>query len=241
MLSFELEDYRDYNKMNYNLKIIRRFWSKVYIPKDYENECWIWKGSIDDNGYGFFSINYKMVRVHRFAYECCYNLIPNGLLVRHTCDNPPCVSPYHLLIGTCQDNSNDAVKRNRIPHGENHSNSKLTENDVKNILTTLYEGNYTCTEISNFYKVEPRNINRIASGKIWKNIYNQLTKEQKEKIKFNVINNKCLNSSNLTINDIKKIRELYSKNIKIKELIKIFNIRRQTISDIVNRKTWKHI
>jgi Mor family transcriptional regulator len=229
--------------MGYDLKTLHRLWSKVIIPINYENDCWIWTASTNKDGYGNFSIKGKNYIAHRITYQC-YNgpILDNNLLIRHSCDVPGCVSPYHLKTGTQYDNIHDAINRGRFAYGENNGRAILTENDVKDILNYLWEGNnnVNCIELGKKYNVDSITINLISKGKTWKNIYNQLTKDQKERIKFNVKNK--LSSGSLTINDVKEIRELY-KTTKIKQidLAKKFNVTRSAIYRIIARKTWKHI
>lgn len=80
-----------------------RFWSKV--DQGSEGECWEWKGHRDKDGYGTLRVGATQVRAHRFSYELHYEA--TDLLVRHRCDNPPCVNPGHLVPGTHDDNMAD--------------------------------------------------------------------------------------------------------------------------------------
>lgn len=91
-----------------------RFWEKVDVRGD--DECWPWIAYRSSEGYGVMCDEYgKAARVHRIAYRLCVGSIPEGLLIRHTCDNPPCVNPRHLLTGTDKDNARDCVERGRRP------------------------------------------------------------------------------------------------------------------------------
>ncbi len=92
---------------------LERFWSKV-IKTD---TCWEWQGKPDIGGYGIFVIrSYERIRAHRFSWEL-YNRcpVPDGMFVCHHCDNPRCVRPDHLFIGTNQDNLRDASVKGRLP------------------------------------------------------------------------------------------------------------------------------
>lgn len=116
--------------------------------------CWNWIGTISCWGYPHFKKNGIIVRAHRLSYHLFKGPIPNGLIVRHTCDNRRCVNPEHLLIGTPQDNSNDMVERNRmlvgndwynahkgtIRFGERHPTAKLKEGQVIEIFDLLNRG-----------------------------------------------------------------------------------------------------
>lgn len=89
----------------------KRFWAKV--EKRGDNECWHWKGATHERGYGEFWMDRKRQRAPRVAYLLTVGEIPEGLVVRHSCDNPPCVNPAHLSLGTDKDNMQDAVSRGR--------------------------------------------------------------------------------------------------------------------------------
>jgi len=90
---------------------ILRFMPKVSVRG--ENECWPWQGSKTPNGYGKFALPDRKVGAHRFAYEYFVGPIPDEYLVMHSCDNPPCVNPAHLLVGTNSDNMQDRYRKGR--------------------------------------------------------------------------------------------------------------------------------
>jgi hypothetical protein len=84
---------------------------KKYVNKT--NTCWIWVGCKDRHGYGKVSVQGKVVLAHRAIYEFFSNKIPTGKLLMHSCDNPACVNPEHLSIGTHQDNYDDMIRKGR--------------------------------------------------------------------------------------------------------------------------------
>jgi hypothetical protein len=103
-----------------------RFWAQVQKS----DGCWVWSGRSFKQGYGRFRVygtgpkrkgggTRKDVQTHRFVWEITRGVIPDGLLVCHHCDNPPCVRPDHLFIGTSHDNVLDAYQKGRMspPHG----------------------------------------------------------------------------------------------------------------------------
>ena len=92
-------------------------------------------GALNTSGYGQMRLNKRHTRVHRFAWMWFNGPIPDGLEVLHRCDNPACLNPKHLFLGTQGDNNRDCVKKGRhnSPRGEKHWNTKLTEWDVKEI------------------------------------------------------------------------------------------------------------
>ena len=125
-----------------------RFWSFVGDDPD---KCWEWSGhrlTQESTGeYGTFWADGKTVRAHRWAYEQFVGPIPEGLVVRHTCDNPPCVRPSHLVVGTQKENIADSVRSGRfcvprpteLNRGELNGNSKMTNAQVEE-LRSLYTG-----------------------------------------------------------------------------------------------------
>jgi hypothetical protein len=99
---------------------IARFWSRVNVS-DNRDLCWEWQGGKFKNGYGMFNAGrfadgrQDTRYTHRLAYELSHGPIPDGLVVRHDCDNKACCNPYHLQVGTQADNLMDASRRGRLP------------------------------------------------------------------------------------------------------------------------------
>ena len=118
--------------MEFTDKNIDRFWSKVDIDLNY-NACWEWQAHRDKNGYGTLRIKSKPLRAHRVAYMIERGDIPDGLVICHKCDNPPCVNPNHLFTGTQADNLRD-----RYQLGERNPNAKLTEQGIPIILSLIH-------------------------------------------------------------------------------------------------------
>lgn len=103
----------------------KRFWEKV---KKTDN-CWLWMSTTHSNGngfrYGYFRYGNKNVRAHRMSWIIQNGFIPDGKCICHTCDNPQCVNPSHLFIGSRLDNMRDAKVKNRLATGEKHGRAKL--------------------------------------------------------------------------------------------------------------------
>lgn len=110
-----------------------------------ERGCWEWAGWINDKGYGEYTTRVGDLKTgeflaHRLAYIAWTGPIPSGMLIRHRCDNPPCINPAHLETGTQADNMNDAKVRGRTARGEGHGRAKLTEDEVRAIRAASASG-----------------------------------------------------------------------------------------------------
>jgi hypothetical protein len=179
-------------------KDITLFWAKV--TKDGPNGCWIWTGTRSlSGGYGIFDRRREGVRIarraHRLAYELLRGPIPDELLLRHKCDNSPCVNPDHLEPGTEKDNSQDMIRRGRhwtqvrpeaIPRGENHwtalkgsaalprgelhPNARLTLEQVQEIRRCYAAGGVSQRQLARDFGVCQGTIYQVIHGNYWKEV-----------------------------------------------------------------------
>lgn len=148
-----------------------RFWSKV----DAGEGCWEWKASRDALGYGFFRVTTResMKKAHRVAWELTNGPIPDGLVVCHRCDNPPCVRPDHLFLGSLSDNTQDSIAKGRwnvtpTHYGETSPLSKLTAEQVDAIRHRYATGGIRQRELAEEYGVQQSTISKIVRGVRWK-------------------------------------------------------------------------
>lgn len=91
-----------------------RFWR--FVPSRVKNTCWHWAGSVDGGGYGTLAVGpgESPVKAHRMSWEIHFGQIPDGLVVCHACDNPACVNPHHLMLGTQMANTLDTSRKGRL-------------------------------------------------------------------------------------------------------------------------------
>jgi HNH endonuclease/MarR family len=156
-----------------------RFWSKVAIDAD-PDKCWEWQGKPDAYGYGKIRrvSRGKMEVAHRVAYELTHGIIPDGLWVLHKCDNPPCVNPNHLFLGTPMDNVLDKMQKGRQPkgdqivtrRGEDHHSHKLTAEKVRLIRNLYDSGEANQEQIAKQMNVARQTVGNVLRGITWKSV-----------------------------------------------------------------------
>lgn len=142
---------------------ISQFWSEV----NKSDGCWEWAGDRDRDGYGRFS---KGQRAHRYSWVLHFAPIPKGLCVLHRCDNPSCVRPEHLFLGTNADNTADKVAKGRAQRGEQHGMAKLSELDIRRIRARYKEGGISQSLLASHYNVDQTMISAIVNYRNWKHI-----------------------------------------------------------------------
>lgn len=157
---------------DWNGNLEERFWKKV--NKRGENECWDWVAGKNQHGYGVFGVNKTMTQsTHRFSYEFHFGKIPkgegyHGNCVLHRCDNPACVNPKHLFLGTQKENMEDMLKKGRIPRGEVRYNAKLTWDNAREIRELHRTGEFSQQEIGKKFGVTSGTISFILNNKNWR-------------------------------------------------------------------------
>lgn len=151
------------------LASMERFWSKV--EKRGPRECWMWQGA-HVGQYGSFWYGAGPERAHRVAWELANGrAIPDGLIVMHACDNPLCVNPKHLVLGTRQANNYDRDQkgRQRTKRGSAHRLAKLTDADVLDIRARLAAGE-TQIALARAHGVAKSLVSRIARRVAWPHV-----------------------------------------------------------------------
>ena len=138
---------------------------------DHVSGCWVWTGATLRGGYGQFQESGRTRQAHRGSWEAAFGPIPEGMLVCHKCDNPPCVNPEHLFLGTPADNmlDRDSKGRQRTPKGSNNGSAKLSEHDVSIVKTLLGLG-VQGKLLATLYGVTKSTISLIKNGLLWTHI-----------------------------------------------------------------------
>jgi hypothetical protein len=149
-----------------------RFWH--YVPNRPIGSCWIWKGTLGKAGYGQLpDENGKLIYAHRFSFRLHYGFLPDDKLICHRCDNPPCVNPDDLFLGTDADNRIDSAMKNRTVYGERVWNSVLTSDTVREIISLHKTKGISQTLLASKFGVTPSAISNIFIGRTWKRIYRE--------------------------------------------------------------------
>jgi len=148
-------------------RLEHRFWTKCDVG---EGGCWNWSAARDRKGYGKVGLQHKTIGAHRVAWIIANGDIPSGLQVCHHCDNPACINPAHLFVGTGRDNSQDMVKKGRARppclSGAMNGRAKLTAEDVARIRARGASGG-SYRAIAQEFSVSKSLVAQILRGTIW--------------------------------------------------------------------------
>lgn len=156
--------------------------------------CWEWTGPAFRGGYGRVYFRGRTLYAHRVSWELANGRIPDGLWVLHHCDNPPCVRPDHLFLGTHADNMADMVAKGRHsslmhpeavvrgdrhpsrtkpwtrPRGERHAMARLNTEQVMEIRRRYVAGGWTQEQLGFAFGITESNISRIVRDKNWRHL-----------------------------------------------------------------------
>ncbi len=193
----------------------KKFWARVskeYHPKD----CWMWKGGCNDEGYGNFRVGKKSERAHRASYRLNNGRIPIGLCVCHSCDNPSCVNPQHLWLGTDQDNTDDKLRKGRLNPAFGDKNGSRTHPE------RLKRGD------ENVSRKNPELLVRGADH--W-------TAKRPE----DVVKGEAVHTAKITEAEAVGIRKMYSEISDIEAVAARFSVPRELAYNVIVGNTWKHL
>lgn len=211
-----------------------------------ENGCWLWTGALHQHGYGLHEVQVnkkpKDKRAHRTAWELWNGPIPEATpCVLHNCpggmDNPRCVNPDHLFLGTKKDNSMDMVRKGRHRtnpnYGEKHFRAVLTDSQAKEIYNRLKSGERVL-DLSKEFKVGKHVVWCVASGLT----YSTITGGEP----INLLNGSGRVGRSVIMKvDVIAIRLRLRNGDTQSDIAKDYNINQATVSAISRRITWKWV
>ena len=151
------------------MKTAEEFWACV--KKTEEDSCWEWQRATNAQGYGWlWWVDYNRL-AHRVVWELTQGSIPDGLFVLHTCDNPPCVNPKHLWLGTKRANAQDRERKGRghDRRGISNGRAKLTEAMVLQ-ARILWEEGCSLPELSEWFQTPKTTMHHAVSGYTWSHL-----------------------------------------------------------------------
>lgn len=150
--------------------ITKQQWFNSLIKENTDTGCLEWQG-FKKGGYGYFYVNGREKAVHRMQYEKFKGLIPKGYNVCHSCDNPPCVNPDHLWVGTQQENIKDMISKGRDLKaiGPRNKNSKISSHQAREVKL-LYSQGHTIKNIHLKLGLTYKTVQHICNGTTWKHV-----------------------------------------------------------------------
>lgn len=224
---------------------VERYWALV--DRRGLDECWMWKGRLDEDGYGVCSAGARQVRAHRLGWILAHpeeELTPEQV-VRHSCDHPACQNDQHLLRGSNAENVADMLSRGRNSTGEGRPASKLTRAAVVEIAAQYATGKFSQQQLADQYEVSRTVVGSIVRGEGWKAIQRVDTTAVREDRKKNQpyhVRGSSHPLAALTEEKVREIRRRYAAGgVTQGELALEYGVDRTNISNVVRRKTWTHI
>ena len=131
-----------------------------------KNGCWLWTLSVTSSGYGQMYVGRVAAPAHRMSWIVHNGPIPKGIFVCHKCDNPRCINPDHLFLGSHSDNMGDMTRKGRSTRGSKNPRAKFTEAQIQEIRSSKKSRK----ELAEKYGVWPETIWGIRTRRYWKHV-----------------------------------------------------------------------
>lgn len=223
------------------LKLDDRFWSKV--DREAPGGCWLWKASKNNKGYGMFCVRSWGYQHKQLAHRLCYAdqvcPIPKGALLLHSCDNPSCVNPAHLRVGSHRENVADMDQRGRrisnTPKGAENCNAILTDGQVI-ALRKDYISGATHAELAKRYGISVRSVPDYTGSRSWRHLLG--VDGAPTEADLLAAKNRTPNAK-ITAEIAREIKALLSAGETGISVAARYGIHKATVSDIRRGKIWR--
>lgn len=203
-------------------------------------DCWLWLGAKASAGYGHGHRNNVHFYAHRAAYESQHGEgSAAGWVIRHTCDNPPCCNPGHLLIGTHADNMADMVERGRrnAVFGERVNTARMSECDVLEARRLAAAGS-PVVDVARMFSLEYGAMRALIKGQTWRHLPGAVPNPTKAIGRYAP---PAIRGKLISIDDVRSIRSALSEGQSGRALAKTYGIHPATISAIKTRRIWADV
>ena len=207
-------------------QLILRFNEKY---ERHESGCWLWTASTAGKGYGQIKLpkQRKQIYAHQLSYLIYKGEIPAGVFVCHTCDNPKCVNPDHLFLGSAKDNQQDMKAKGRSTFGERNPGVKLTEERVQEVLRLLRDG-VTQMRIAKMVGISQMQVSRINRGERWNHLNSSPVRP-------------AVARKRLGTKEIKQVRTMIEAGTDATRIAPVFGCSVTTVRRIRSGLRWSHI
>lgn len=217
--------------------VVERFWQRVDVGGP--RQCWRWNrgvlGTAKGRQYGRFWDGRRNTTAHRFSYELFKGPIPPGLSVCHTCDNPRCVNPAHLWLGSSAENTADRDAKQRQVRGAKAAKSKLTARQVRAFRARRKRGE-SLTALAAEAGCHPDSLRLAITGRTWKHLgLENFDAPQRDK------RGEHNPKAKLTESSVREIRKMRANGATLRECGERFGVSLYLIHDVVKRRSWKHV
>lgn len=214
------------------MDIVERIWAGIKVDA---NGCWNWQKLLSPTGYALIGHEGFTWRGHRLTYTLFRGPIPEGLQACHRCDNPKCINPAHIFLGTTKDNLVDAAKKNRTAHSERNSKAKLTSEQVVEICQR-YENGERVRDLVAVFGVSKSMVYYVLGGEYWTRTERKIPKPRKTGTPGTMSPKAKLNDEK-----VRAIRMLRGQNDRLRELAIEYGVRFDTLVHIACGRGWSHV
>lgn len=206
-----------------------RFWTKVNVTNP--DDCWEWLANKNNKGYGLFRPGGLAPKrsAHRLSYENSNGPIPKGIVVRHSCDNPACVNPRHLIAGTQKQNMEDAAWRERV------GNTRLTTSQVIALLRDYVAG-IPRKDLCERFGLQESSLSSYTDGNAWTHLHG---KHGCPSLADLIAAKRRTPSAKIDLEAARNIKRRLAAGELGVDLALAYGIHKATISDIKRGKIWR--